>query len=373
MSQLQSRVMSVIVTVVGLAGCYLALGSLRQQVADTFIELRGGQVWDRAAHRKILSSLISSQIRGTDERSYWISFVEGLSELPAGSAAERRESFSRAAGDLPTEAETWFSSSSQLDFWYLRFLTALGSEAEQRSEFNEAELNAWRELQIQLKKQNQGTDPKQTTRWHKLLEKAVTLFSRPPSLTEASNALNQALKMQQMPGGLREAFFTEPPHDLEADSSNLGQMLYSYSFDTSAGEVGPVNAIDTDHIDGNVDVSSQIRQFVIKRPWLDDTLLDKYQKLTKINGEAFFGGGSHLHLVPSHIILRSEPRYVVSFGASDTQRMETWIRTGSCCAVTVHGERRYLDPNSVLLYGTVVTGMDSRLRPEIFAVVSRIR
>jgi hypothetical protein len=373
MSTLRACLLSAGLAVLGVAGCYLVSGSLRKQVVDAFRDLSGGQTWDRAAHKRILSALIASQLRGADERSYWISFVEGLSVMPAGSAAERRESFSRAADDLPTEAETWFSSSSQLDFWYLRFLTSLGIEAERRSEFNQADLSAWRDLQKELKAQGLGTDPKQTAKWRKLLEKTLALFSRSPNLSEASNALNEALKFQQLPGGLREAFFTEPAHDVEADSSNLGHLLYSYSLESSSGEIGPINAIDKDHVNANIDVTSQVKQFVIKRPWLDDTLLDKYRQLLRINGEVFFGQGGHLHLVPTHIIVNSEPRYVVSLAVSDSERVKGWIRSGACCALTVRGERRFVDPNSVLLYGSVVTGMDSRLKPEIFAVVSRVR
>lgn len=373
MTKVQSRLFSALLAIFGLAGCYLVSGALRRQVVDTVVDATGGQPWDRAAHKRILSALISSQLKGADERSYWISFVEGLSELPVGSPAERGESFSRVANELPTETDTWFSSSSQLDFWYLRFVTALGSEAERRNEFDQAELAAWRQLQDQMKAQGVATDFRQAARWRNLLGRAATLFSRSPSLAEASNALNEALKMQQLPGGLGGAFFTEPAHDIESDPSNLGRMLYSYSLASSSGQIGPINAFDTNHLDANIDVTSQIRQFVIKRPWLDDRLLEKYHNLTSINGEHFFGSGGRLHLVPSHIIVRSEPRYVALLSASDIERVTTWIRTGVCCALAYHGERRFLQPNTVLLYGAIVTGTDSRLRPELFAVVSRVR
>lgn len=361
------------VALLGVLASYLASRALRQQVVDTFVELKTGQEWDRAAHRRMLSALLRSHVKGSDEHSYWISFVEGLSVMPAATVAGRRDSFSRAAIAIPTASDTWFPSSSRLDFWYLRFLTDIGTEAERRSEFNSAELNAWHELQRDLKAQGIESVQVKTAKWQQPLLKAAALFRRAPSLGEASTAIDKALNIQLMTGDLAQAFYTDPAYDLETASPALGSMLYSYSTETTSGFVSAIQPESKELVSATIDVTNDVRLFVINRPWLDDTLLDRYVNYGNLGGERFFGAGGHLHLVPTHIIVRSEPRYMITISSAGMQSVAGWIRASSCCTLQLHGVQRYIDPSSVILYGTLLSGNDSRLKPEVFAIVSRVR
>lgn len=359
--------------VVGLLACYLASGDLRRHVTATVADMRGGQPWERATHKRILGQILASQMKGYGEEGYWISFVEGLSVMPAGTAAERRDTFSRAATDLPTKSDTWFPSSAQLDFWYLRFLTSLGEDAERRRDFDKDASATWQAVKEDLRRQGIGVNQGTERQWSNLLDKTAKLFARTPQLNEISAALNTALLFKSMNGSLRDALYTDPAHDLETATANLGSILYSYSATSSPGQVFSNDQRKSNSIDVQIETTYEIREFTIKRPWLDDTLLDRYRKSTRLNGEQFFGEGGRLHLVPTHVIVRSEPIYVIPIDPTNRGTIVKLMEASQCCTLKVAGQPRQIDSSSAVLYPSALVGRDAALRPELFAVISRIR
>ena len=368
---MKAFVIGLALAVVGGLLCIRISSPLRAHTSLLLRDLGGGQPWERSTQKQIIAPIILSQLKGSGAGRHWVHFVEGFHHLGANTPAERVESFGQIAGAIPEQTEEWLPSGGDLSKSYLYFLSAVKQDSEMRRTITESELRGWQAAQEifginGLETQTHSRD----RRWGEIRDAALVWFRRSPTLT--ASALS-AVKILEAGPGFRDAFSTEPQHDVEIKDNQLGQTIYTSSVGSCDGKVNALGETGAESIDGVVETTLEVREFTIKRPWMDESLLDRYANSPSIAGQRFFGEGGSLHLIASHVIVLSEPYYVVRTNRQNEAKVRGLIEAGRCCSFTCGNVTKSGEPNSAVLSSGRLVARDALLRPEVFAVVSRVR
>lgn len=361
-------------TVLGLVTIYLLSTPTRRHLGLIAHALRGDQQWDEEARRRILSSLVLSQLSGGDEGRWWLHHLDGLSRLPVDSVKDRHDSIVRLASTLPERSAEWLPGPDDVGNSYERFLRALIGEELKRADLSAAETKAFVEYQ-QMSHSNLPRDPNRPTRVEAQQDKSIQTvlrsLSRSHSPGEAAKALQAFLPFKQFPGGLREAVYSEPGYDEEVDYEKLGTLAYAHQTLECDGSVQRLGSPGPSAQNAHIQVLTEVREYTIKRPWLNEALLEEYRS-TFIPGEHFFGEGGSLHLLPTEVLLTLGPRYVVSLTPGSEQQLRPWIDEGQCCTVQCNGKTATLNTSRVFIDNHRLTGVDASARAESFALISRV-
>lgn len=358
---------------VAIVAIYLASAPTRYHLALIAHALRGDQQWDEEANRRVLSTLVLSQLSGGDESRWWLHHLDGLSRLPFDSVKDRHDSIVRLASNIPERSSEWLPGPDEVGNAYERFLRALIGQEQKHADLSAAETKAFIKYQ-QMSYASRPRDSQSPTlgdsKDYQSAQTVLRLLRRSENPGEAAKALLAFLPFKLFPGGLREAAYSEPGYDEEVDYEKLGTLVFAHRTAECDGSFQRLGSSGQNIESVHIQVLAEVREYTLKRPWLNEALLEEH-KSAAIPGEQFFGNGGSLHLLPTQVLITIGPRYVASLNPDSEKRLRPWINEGQCCEVLCDGKKARLNAARVFIDNHRLAGLDSSARADSFALISR--